>query len=189
MRVENHTADFEYACLFCRSRSETHLAQELRNRWPQVDFIVPEKIRIRRKGAEVLEENVVLFPGYIFMRTTEDIAALPLFCVPNVYRILMDSEKNWKLRGTDRALAEALFQTGGVVGLSTAYYDGNRIRIVDGFLKEYEGKILRVNRRRKTAQICVTIEEKEMMIWLGFELIDQMDDGGGAAGMEEYESL
>lgn len=178
MRIGESEVNPAYGCLFCRSGMEKHIALELGNRWPQVDFIVPEKKRIRRKNGNALEESVVLFPGYIFMRTTENIAALPLFCVPNVYRILMDSEKNWKLRGTDRTLAEALFQTGGVVGLSKAYYDGDRIRIVDGFLKEYEGQILRVNHRRKTAQICVMIEEKEMMIWLGFELIDKMEENG-----------
>lgn len=178
MRIGESEVNAAYGCLFCRSGIEKHIALELTNRWPQVDFIVPEKKRIRRKNGKAMEESVVLFPGYIFVRTAEDIASLPLFCVPNVYRILMDSEKKWKLRGTDRTLAEALFRTGGVVDLSKAYYDGDRIRIVDGFLKEYEGQILRVNHRRKTAQICVTIEEKEMMIWLGFELIDKMEENG-----------
>lgn len=165
--------DFAYGCLFCRSGLEKHIAAELKERWPQIDFMVPEKERIRRKNGEAIEERVVLFPGYIFIRTDAGLDVHSLVCVPNVYRLLSNAEKDWRLSGLDRTLAEKLFEAGGVIGLSTAYYDGDRIRITEGFLKEYEGEILRVNRRRKTAQIRVVIEEKEMQIWLGFELMDK----------------
>lgn len=184
MRVENRTLEFEYACLFCRSGMEKHIVWELKTRWPQFDFIVPEKKRIRRKKGEAIEESVILFPGYIFMRTNEPAEPICLTCVQHVYRLLMDPGRDWRLRGADRALAEKLFETNGVIGLSTAYYDGDRIRIVDGFLKEYEGRILRVNHRKKTAQICVMIEENEMLVWLGFEVIDKVgsDPERGMAG-------
>lgn len=180
MRFENERIEPAYGCLFCRSGMEKHIASELESRWPQLNFIVPEKKRIRRKNGEAIEESVVLFPGYIFVRTCESTVPPCLTCVQHVYRLLMDSGRDWRLCGADRALAEKLFETNGVIGLSTAYYDGDRIRIVDGFLKEYEGEILRVNHRKKTAQICVMIEEKEMLVWLGFELIDKMEENDEA---------
>lgn len=167
---------YAYGCLFCKSGMEKHLAQKLAIRCPQAEFIIPEKTRIRRKSHEAIEETVILFPGYIFMRTSADFDAYEALNIANVYRVLADSEKDWRLRGADCKLAESLFELGGRIGLSTAYYIGDRIRIVDGFLKEYQGEILRVNRRKKTAQVRLFIEEKEMLVWLGFELIDQTSE-------------
>lgn len=176
MHFAERENEIAYGCLFCKSGQEKRLAVKLAERWPEVEFIAPEKKRIRRKGDCAIEETVVLFPGYIFIKAASDLAVFVFLNMENVYRVLMDSDKNWRLRGADRALVKRLFELGGVVGLSTAYYVGDRIRIADGFLKDYQGEILRVNRRKRTVQVRMKIDDREMLIWLGFELLDQTNE-------------
>jgi transcription antitermination factor NusG len=70
-----------------------------------------------------------------------------------------------------------LFRSGGNIGLSTAYFDkGNRIKILDGFLKDYEGYITNVNRKKKTVEVTVNLQGKRAIMWLGYELVEAVPD-------------
>ena len=162
-----------YGCLFCRTGKEKRIAAEIELELPDVRVIFAEKLRKRRQGRSSVEESVALFPGYLFFRTDADFDAQVLARRTDVFRLLRDSEGIWHLRGEDLTLARGLFQTDGVVGFSKAYYEGDRIRILDGMLKTYEGRIIRVNRRSQTAQIALGMDGREVTVWLGFELIER----------------
>ena len=86
--------------------------------------------------------------------------------------MLTDGEGCWQLRGADRTIAEKLFSVNGVIGLSKAYYVGDRLRVTEGFLKDYQGSIIRVNRRAGTAQIRIEFDGKMITAWVGFEMLD-----------------
>lgn len=92
------------------------------------------------------------------------------------------------MRGTDEAFARKLFEQHGVLDFSRGYYKNDRIRIVDGILKDYEASILRVNRRAQTAQIRVDICGRETLIWLGFEWMNSNEGGEIAARLHDKEN-
>lgn len=173
MPVNNGT--IAYGCIFCRTGSEDMLAGSIRRTYPGIELLSAAKIRMRRQGGSLVEERVRLFSGYLFFRAEESFAAKMLARREDVYRVLCDVSGRWKLSGADEAFARALFECGGVIGLSKAYYEGDRIRILEGMLKMYEGKIQRVNRRSGTAQVCVGLPGQEVTVWLGFELIDKAE--------------
>ena len=126
-----------YGCLFCRVGSEQKVANNLNERNPNIEAITPMKLRYCRK--QQTDEQVILFPGYIFIKTDSDCNLFQTIKHRYVYRGLCDSEHNWYLHGSDAAMAQKLFETNGVIDYSRAYYENERIRIVDGFLKDYEG--------------------------------------------------
>lgn len=159
-----------YGCVFCKTGAEDDLAEKLKRKFSEIQLVVPKKKRVRRQGDRA-DELVVLFPGYLFFRADEAFPAYSLARNDDVYRLLLTDRSDWRLAGSDRALAESFFEAGGVIDLSKAYYEGNRIRIVDGFLKDYEGQIIRVNKRNRTAQIQLNISGSAKTLWLGFELI------------------
>ena len=162
-----------YGCLFCRTGKEKRIADEIKAEYPDVRVIFAEKLRKRRQGRSSVQETVPLFPGYLFFRTDADFDAPVLARRQDVFRLLRDGEGIWHLRGEDLTLALGLFRQDGVVGFSKAYYEGDRIRILDGLLKTYEGRIIRVNRRSQTAQIALGVGGQEVTVWLGFELIER----------------
>lgn len=161
-----------YGCLFCRTGKEDKTIQQLTAMYPDVKAISPRKMRYRRHGKEAVEEQVPLFPGYIFFRTIpEDERTYHFAAFEDALRLLCYNRNNWRLIGADEAMARTFFEYHGVVGFSKAYYEGDRICIAEGFLKQYEGSIIRVNHRAKTAEIRVEFQGKIITMWLGFELI------------------
>ena len=175
MRIDGNedTEQFDYGCFFCRSGTEPQAAQEIERVLPMAAALVPAKLRTRRIDGKPIEEKVSLFPGYVFVRSISDPRSYGLMRKRQVLRILTDTEGDWKLKGSDRVFAEELFRCGGILGFSKAYYDVNdRIHVTEGPLANYNGQILRVNRRNKTAEVQICFQGISMRMWLGFELIE-----------------
>lgn len=179
-------------CLFCKSGKEEEVVQRFEMALPDGKAIFPTRTRIRRKGDMVTEETVALLPGYVFFeihtyenhkaqsgerdldgRDPIEVALLALTRADSILRLLRYSDGRWQLIGFDDQFAKMLFDAGGNIGVSQAYFDrGNRIRILSGFLKDYEGFIDRVNRKRRTAEVQVDLQGKKVSMWLGYELIE-----------------
>ena len=180
-------------CLFCKSGREAFVARQFERSFPSARAIVPTNSRLRRTKADALEERETLLPGYVFFEVcdpphqpVESAEArsrleheLRLFSrQDDVFRLLCYSGGGWRLHGADDRFARMLFDAGGNIGLSQAWFDeGDRIRILSGFLKDYEGSITRVNRKRRTVEVSVDFQEKKMTLWLGYELVTNVEAG------------
>ena len=163
-----------YGCLFCRTGKEEKIIRELKALKPEFSAMAPTKLRYRRHGQDADEEWVRLFPGYVFFRTQDPKASVQdVRLLDDVLRLLTYADGRWELCGADERIARLFFEEHGAVGMSKAYYEGDRIHIADGFLKQYEGCITRVNRRARTAEIRVDFHGKIVTLWLGFELIEE----------------
>ena len=119
-------------------------------------FYFFKKQMTARSGSSFQEP---LFPGYIFLETEnltrETIETLKK--VTGFYHFLFDNTNPHKLNGNDLAYYSNFRQSGEILGLSKAGFDENqRIQIVEGPLKGFQGKIIRVNRRCK--RVTVQIE-------------------------------
>ena len=179
-RVESEgeamSSEYEYGCLFCRTGKEEEVSRNMTHEFPGLKAIVPKKSRYRRSHGIATEETVILFPGYVFFMCDHNIQIRDYLKREDVYRILTDGEGSWILQGTDRIIAKELFLINGRIGISQAYYVGGRIKVVDGFLKDFEGDIIRVNHRARTAQIQVRLDGRVFSLWVGFELISLPDN-------------
>lgn len=165
----------EYGIVFCVTGKELGVAQRLEKKITGLNAISPVKLRYRRMGGVAHKEEAILFPGYVFIRATRYVKSMDILQDRDVLKLLYtESEgKEWHLSGRDRIIVETFFRINGVIGLSSAYFDERgRIRVTDGFLKQHDGQILRVNKRAKTAEICVEIGGRAFDLWLGFEETD-----------------
>jgi len=165
----------EYGCLFCITGLERNVVTYLGQK--KIQAISPFKLRYRRHRGVANLESVTLFPGYVFFTAdSEGLDPQILRSHSDVIKVLYSgNDTRWALIRSDRVFAEELFAVDGEIGLSSAYYVGDRIHIEDGFLKKYEGEIIAVNRRAKTAHIKVTISDKVFSLWLGFEEIEKTE--------------
>ena len=176
-------------CYFCKSGKEADVIQRFNINFPNGMAIVPTRTRIRRTCDAAIEEHVPLLPGYVFFQITEDefgAQATPDALLPglldfsridSVLRLLRYSDGTWRLFGADDTFARMLFESEGNIGLSQACYDrGNRIRILNGFLKDYEGCITKVNRKKKTVEVTVDLQGKKVILWLGYELVGSVEN-------------
>jgi len=183
-----------HGCFFCKSGKEADVINHFITTFPDGKAISPTRTRIRRVHDTAIEECVPLLPGYVFFQITEKepvapdiidaiLIALRQFTkTDSVLKLLRYTDGTWRLLGSDNLFAEMLFKSGGNIGLSTAYFDrGNRIKILDGFLKDYEGFITNVNRRKKTVEVTVNLQGKRIIMWLGYELVDPVPDSSARA--------
>lgn len=166
--------DKEYGCIFCFTGREFAVAQRLKKAIPGLKAISPVKLRYRRMEGVAHEERVILFPGYVFFEVPSgsDVEIRTIYNDQDVLKVLYvdDEKKDWRLVDPDKSIAKQFFDMNGVIGFSEAYFDeGDRIHIVNGYLKNYDGQIKRVNKRAKTVEISMIIGEKKLDIWLGYE--------------------
>lgn len=169
------SSDLQYGCVFCRTGRENEVVSYMEHDFSGLKAVVPVKIRYRRSHGTATEEEVILFPGYVFFESPTGLYIPQIMHHKDVYRLLTDAEGNWALHNSDELIARQFLSVGGKVGISKAYYEGDRIRITDGFLKQYEGEIVKVNRRAKTAQISIYLDGKVFSLWAGFEIISKLD--------------
>ena len=179
-------------CFFCKGGKEREVVQKFNSAFPGDKAIAPTRTRYRRNKDSAIEETVLLLPSYVFFqieglespspdenrRCTEEVeSALQLFCRnDSVLRLLKYTDGNWRLHGADDQFAEMLFKANGNIGVSQAYFDeGKRIRITEGFLKDYEGSIIRVNRKTKTVEVSVDFQDKKVNMWLGYEMTEKIE--------------
>ena len=187
--MDGGNAGARRGCIFCKSGKEQDVVRRFGISFPGSRAIVPTRTRYRRTREGVFEEQVTLLPGYVFFEMEPPLAgepadgvepALRAFCrTDSVLKLLRYSDGNWQLHGADDRFAQMLFKAGGNIGISRAYFDeGRRIRILEGFLKDYEGSVVRVNKKNKMVEVSVDFQEKRVSMWLGYELVAENEPQG-----------
>ncbi len=148
--------------------SEAELGRLL---WPR------RKLTIRKKGLNQTS-LAPIFPGYVFYEADE--------VHPNVYwafrgltgfvRFLKNEDSLEALGGEDRELLLHFLSFGEVVDKSLVYFDEERrIRVKSGPMKGLEGRIVKVDKRKRRAKIRLSIYSDRFLVDFGFELLESAE--------------
>ena len=131
---------------------------------------------IRRRGKEVRELQPV-FPSYIIVQTVNPIDSPTLVELkknPDFYHFLKSNTEITALAGTDLAIIEHFLGLGPRIGPSLVRFDENdRIVVIEGPLKGFEGSIIKVDRRKHRAKIQVDFAGSTHTMDLSFEDIEK----------------
>lgn len=163
-------------CLFCQTGNEEIVAQLLEYHGCG-KAISPRKVkRIFRKGQWV-EISDKLLPGYLFVYSHEPVPYRRILAIPHVLRILhyVDEPEGY-LQGKDRELALFFLEKDGTFGSLQALKVGNWIQITDGLLHDYDGKVIRMDRRKQMALIQLNVAGDVNQVWLSYELMKITDE-------------
>ncbi len=140
--------------------------------WPQ------RKLTVRKHGK--LKETITpIFPGYLFIEKEEIIPDVywMLKKTPGFVRFLKSNRNIEPICGSDKKLLLHFLSYGEIVEKSKVWFDkNNRIRIVSGPMKGLEGKIIKVDRRKKRAKISLTLYEEAFKVDFGFEILEKVED-------------
>lgn len=169
--VENEQPCASYGCIFCKTGKERSVAEQIQNTCAGVRAVTMRQIKYRTFQKVKTREEAILLPGYVFFEAPASIAPFAEFPKQNIIRILFTDSGVWQLRGEDERFVKWLFRYDGLLGLSQAYKEGERIRIISGPLKDMEGNIRRVDKRGMSGQVILNFYGKVVPVWLGFELI------------------
>ena len=162
-----------YGCLFCLTGREQSVVNRIQNFCSEIHAITMRKIKYRTcKKVKHTEEAIVL-PSYVFFRAPSD--SKPVLEIPrdNIIRILT-TDGDWRLTGSDERFVRWLFRYDGLMSLSQAYREGDQIRIASGPMKDLEGRIRRVDKRGLSGQVILSFNNREIPVWLNFEMIQPL---------------
>ena len=126
-----------------------------------------------RRGGEILTEEQPVFSSYIIMQTTSEIDAKTLQelkKVPGFYHFLNSNTDIISLKGKDLEIIQHFLGLGPSIGSSLVRFDeNNRIVVVEGPLKGFEGNIIKVDKRKQRAKIQVEFQGTSHTMDLSFE--------------------
>jgi transcriptional antiterminator NusG len=172
-----------YYALQVKTRSEEKYIKLLKAMHPEVPFPVyfpKRRIDIRRQGL-VSQSVTAVFPGYIFVEVDEeeDIHRhqWAFRRIDGFFRFLKSNQNITPMSGRDLEVAlHFIKNVGPVAGRSRVYFDDNsRIVVVDGPLMGLEGRIIKVDKRKRRAKIKLDLYNDSFSIDLGFEVIGALE--------------
>ena len=156
---------WRYGCLFCRTGAEAIIASYINQTITDVEAVAPTRTRRKTVVGKPVEDQVQLLPGYIFFRTETDEQVPRLTRITNVLKLLEYDNLSWELTGGDREFAEFLFDNDLLQPPHVTFIDG-KLHFEDGFLCGHDDAVLRINRRKRTAEVRLGIDR--LAFWIGY---------------------
>ena len=156
---------WRYGCLFCRTGAEATIAGYINQTIADAEAVAPTRPRRKTVAGKAVEDQVQLLPGYIFFRTESDEQISRLTRITNVLKLLEYDNLSWELTDGDREFAEFLFDNDLLQPPHVSFIDG-RLHFEDGFLYGHDDAVLRVSRRKKTAEVRLGIDR--LAFWIGY---------------------
>ena len=132
-----------------------------------------------RKNGHTHKGLKSIFPGYLFLEADEiDAETFQEFRHIHFFnRFLKADNKISPLPLDEARKIYDLAKYGRILGRSKVIYnEDDRIVVIDGPMKGFEGQIVKVDRRKKRAKIRLSIHNNGYMIDLGFEVLENTDE-------------
>lgn len=121
------------------------------------------------------DESYYLLPGYVFLFANERLYVSDLQRVDGVIRVLSGMDGAHELYGDDERFARWLLENDGVIGISKAIREGERIRVVEGPMADYGGTIIKVNKQRRRALVAFQFDGVAWSSWVDFDWVEATD--------------
>ncbi len=134
-------------------------------------IIFPRREMIQRKKGRRYKKVQPLFPGYLFLETSEltDELIHDASRCPNIIHFLPDNRRIQPVSEDDEKLLKPFLRDDGLTPLVHIKFNENdRVIILEGPLKGQEGLILKVDRRRRRLRVKLNLYETGHLIDFGY---------------------
>ena len=163
------------------SGREKNFIQSINKIAPQLlnkhNFIyLTRELTIRKQG-NILTQLVPLFPSYIIVQTVNEIdffTIATLKKIPDFYHFLNSNTDIVPLNNVDLQIIKHFLGLGPKIGASLVRFDENdRIVVIEGPLKGFEGNIIKVDKRKQRAKININFGGTTHTMDLSFQDISK----------------
>jgi transcription termination/antitermination protein NusG len=155
---------------------------------PYGRLLFPQRtLTIRRRG-KTATETAAIYPGYLFLEAEKIYPEVywALKPVEGIFKFLKSNTNIKPISGEDRKILVHFLDHGETVRSSTVTFDENRrIQVLEGPLKGLEGRIVKVDKRKRRAKVRLSMYENSFMVDFGFELIHPAEEDGKNAKKRE----
>ncbi len=166
-----------YVLQVATGKEDLYLRHLRRDTEHDFKIILPKReLTLRRKGKHFKSIKPV-FPGYLFWETNDpdpDSRWL-LRKIPGFIRFMKDENSTLlPLRESDREIISTLTVDGEIAGPSTIIFDkNNRVKVLKGPLMGQEGRIIKVDRRKRRITVAIEFADKRFKIDLAYQEVEK----------------
>lgn len=140
-------------------------------------FIPIRELQKKYQGSwKLVKEKLI--PGYLFVVTENPVQMmLKLYAIPRFTKLLGRTDQGFlPLSEQEIDFLKRFGDEQHVSHLSKVEVtEGDRVRVLDGDLKNFEGEIVRINLHRRTAVVRIPFMGKTADIYLGIELVQRVN--------------
>jgi transcription antitermination factor NusG len=163
--------DREYGCVFCRTGQEAQVARRLQDFFVGLRAFSVTQVKHKSKNGVKSQAQEIVFPGYVFFEVERDCPAYHLKRIQDVLRLLTDSQDDWCLHGDNQAFARWIMEHDGLIEMSKAHQEGDRVVFQSGPLKDYVGSVVKVDRHSRNGLVEIRFDDNVFRIWMAFDMV------------------
>ena len=141
---------------------------------PEADFRLLYRIGEFKYQGEWVEKKLPIYPGYFFVVTDEPqnvrdgLRKVFRFC-----RVVEFDGELIPLTVDEAELLEKLSEGKEVIKMSKGVKIGDAVKVIDGPMKGFESRIIRIDRRKKLASLEFNVGDSAGKIELGLEVVSK----------------
>lgn len=130
---------------------------------------VPKRILKQRRKGIYYQIPQVLFTGYVFLNR-ERILDEDYYKIRSINGVVNFLSCSFPLSETEEKYIKGLCNGGKEIGISKGILVDGKLKITEGFLKQYEHKIVKYSRRQHRATVELTLYGKPHRIVCGIDI-------------------
>lgn len=142
----------------------------------EIQFIVPMREMRERKEGKWHQVKRKLFPGYVLLKGR--ITAKIYYRIKEttgLIKLLRDEEEPLKIQEKELEILNILINNNdGNIGVSTAFKENEKVKIIEGPLVGLEGLIESVNKRKGRAKVKLEFLGEKRIVELGVKFVDKI---------------
>lgn len=133
--------------------------------------IVKRRLKERKKGVWTeVEKN--LYPGYILIYGRFDkYSYKDVNKISGIIKILSDQDGPIPIEKSEMKTIERLIDIDGIIGYSTGIIKDHKVIITDGPLKDLQGLVKSVDKRKQRAKVKINFLGEEKLVDLGIDIL------------------
>ena len=160
-------------CIFCKTGSEKKVAQSI-SAWDEnFKVIAPVRILQEKRKGRWLQKEQILFPGYVFLYSEEDLDIEFLKKVPGFYKVLGSDATLKELRNSDYEYSMWIYRHQGYLETSKVLTIGRTVKVIEGPLADGLGTIVKLDKHKRRVWVEFEFDNKLRLVSLSAECVEE----------------
>lgn len=157
--------------VWVRTGQEERVLQMCRTMLSEQCFLPKYELK-RKKDGQWVKVEKPLFPGYLFFASDNvEILVNGLKEVPEFTKVLGDGQRPIALYTNEVEFLQKYTNENKVLEMSCGFLEGDRLVVTDGPLKDYQGKIVRIDRHKRVAMLEIEFFSRIVRMTVGLEVV------------------
>lgn len=137
--------------------------------------IIKRKLKERKNGI-LKEVQKNLYPGYILIYgKLNKYDCININKIPCTIKVLSDKDGPIPIDEKEMQIIERLINMDGIIDYSNAIIKDNKVIITDGPLKNSQGLVKSINKRKSRAKVKVQFLGEERLVDFGINILDKVE--------------